>query len=257
MTDFGTAAGSGEPAVTPTATVTGSNYVQGGNNNDGVSSRADSYTFYQGDGSTGAGWPDKSQWISFATMWNNVSPVLGQSCQSIYGVANNSPQENQYIYDGINAVASNSGVDHRLILATIIQESSGCVRVRTTTSPDGTVTNPGLMQDFNGSGTCNKNGNIQNPCPASQIYQMIEDGTFGTRTNGASSYQAGLVQDINGNGGYTGAQAYYRAARIYNSGSVPSNNDLGGPGATRCYCSDIANRLMGWLNAKKTCTLDG
>ena len=59
------------------------------------------------------------------------------------------------------------------------------------------------------------------------------------------------------------AQAYYRAARFYNSGpeSLPAeaNGDLGSKGATRCYASDIANRLIGWSNGKighSPCKLD-
>lgn len=38
------------------------------NINDGVGSGSDSYTMYWGDGSTGAGWPAKSRWVSFENM---------------------------------------------------------------------------------------------------------------------------------------------------------------------------------------------
>ena len=37
-------------------------------NDDGVEPGSDSYTFYQGDGTTGDGWPAKSAWISFEDM---------------------------------------------------------------------------------------------------------------------------------------------------------------------------------------------
>lgn len=76
-------------------------------------------------------------------------------------------------------------------------------------------------------------------------------------TSSSSSLAGGLVQDLNaqGSNGFTDAQAIYRAARVYNSGSVPGSNDLGAVGATRCYCSDVANRLMGWVGAQKTCNL--
>lgn len=36
-------------------------------NSDGGAA-TDAYTFYQGDGSTGAGWPDKSRWASFDSL---------------------------------------------------------------------------------------------------------------------------------------------------------------------------------------------
>jgi len=55
--------------------------------------------------------------------------------------------------------------------------------------------------------------------------------------------------------GVTGAQAFYYAARIYNSGSIPDSTDLGNAdGATACYVSDVANRLTGWVTADSTCT---
>lgn len=53
------------------------------------------------------------------------------------------------------------------------------------------------------------------------------------------------------------AQAYYRAARLYNSGIVDASGDLAKGGSTACYASDIANRLVGWVDAQSTCTLDG
>ena len=38
------------------------------NDSDGVGPGVDNYVFYQGDGTTGAGWPDKSTWVSFEDM---------------------------------------------------------------------------------------------------------------------------------------------------------------------------------------------
>jgi hypothetical protein len=59
----------------------------------------------------------------------------------------------------------------------------------------------------------------------------------------------------------TEAQAYYMAARLYNSGNVsPDGNLDNAEYATGYYCSDIANRLMGWTNGDlakpRTCCLD-
>lgn len=46
----------------------------------------------------------------------------------------------------------------------------------------------------------------------------------------------------------------YSAARGYNSGALAKSGDLSDAiGATPCYASDIANRLMGWVNAESDC----
>lgn len=142
--------------------------------------------------------------------------------------------------------AAATGVDHRLILAIIMQESHGCVRVQTT---NGGVRNPGLMQDHNGAATCNDNGRVQNPCPSATIYQMISEGTAGTNSGD------GLANCVN-QSGRSDVSAFYRAARIYNSGSISSTGQLQNGIATHCYASDIANRLTGWVNAASGCNCD-
>jgi len=153
------------------------------------------------------------------------------SC-SQYGVPNDSGPEVGAIYDGIQAIAAQSKLDHRLILAVIMEESSGCVRgkqalcvviqnrqqkltkqtVPTTTGP---YRNPGLMQDFEGYYTCNHGGgNVDTPCPTNTIKQMIREGAVGTDTGD------GLTSNINTaqtRYGCSGAQCFYMAARLYNS----------------------------------------
>ena len=141
----------------------------------------------------------------------------------------------------IHSVAKSSGVDARFILAIVLQESNGCVRVGTTNNG---VSNPGLMQSHGGMGSCGNNK--QSPCPGSEILRMIKDGTEGTSSGD------GLKQCLAKNGG-SGATAYYRAARCYNSGSVASSGDLGQGGSTHCYASDVANRLLGWSSGPSTC----
>ncbi|UKZ91351.1 uncharacterized protein TrAFT101_006335 [Trichoderma asperellum] len=212
---------------------------------DGVGDGVDSYTLYLGDGSTGAGWPDQSQWVSFENMFNNYKNQMFSSCDWM-GVPDDSGPEVGAIWDGIQAAAAATGVDHRFILAVIMQESGGCVRVWTTNYG---VRNPGLMQDHNGAATCNENGNVQNPCPSATIYQMISEGTAGTNDGD------GLANCIN-ESGRSDVSAFYRAARIYNSGSISSTGNLQSNVATHCYASDIANRLTGWRNAPSTCTCD-
>ncbi|KAK2594472.1 hypothetical protein QQS21_007819 [Conoideocrella luteorostrata] len=201
-------------------------YIHDGNGN-GV----DSYTMYWGSGSISDGWPDKSRWVSFENMFNNYKNQMFQSCGwQNPSQPNNSGPEVGAIWDGIQKAAAASGVDHRLILAVMMQESHGCVRAPTTNYG---VRNPGLMQDHNGHGTCNDNGWVQTPCPSSTIYEMISEGTAGTDSGD------GLANCIN-QADRGDVSAFYRAARIYNSGSISDTGALQNGIATHCYASDIA-----------------
>ncbi|KAJ6085844.1 hypothetical protein N7486_010125 [Penicillium sp. IBT 16267x] len=198
---------------------------------------------FGGDGLVADGWPSISEWIStFDDMFESNLPVMSASCAQ-FGVADNSDDENANLKQAIQAVATSSGVDPRFILAIVMQESNGCVRVQTT---DNGVVNPGLMQSHDGTGSCNKDGTVQNPCPYSEIHQMIVDGVEGT------SAGDGLQQILAQEGG-SSATDYYKAARVYNSGSVASDGNLGQGGATACYASDVANRLLGWSSGTSSC----
>jgi hypothetical protein len=105
------------------------------------------------------------------------------------------------------------------------------------------------MQDHNGAATCNENGQVQNPCPTGVITSMVRDGTAGTPSGDGL---ANCINEAN-----TGAdQAFYKAARIYNSGSIDSSTRLECGIATHCYASDIANRLTGWVYAAHGCNCD-
>ena len=76
----------------------------------------------------------------------------------------------------------------------------------------------------------------------------------GTTNNGH-----GYVSDLNDQSAVDSvefAEAHYRAARLYNSGEIDESGDLGKGSATHCYSSDIANRLTGWTDSPKLCTLD-
>ncbi|KAJ5752704.1 hypothetical protein N7520_009621 [Penicillium odoratum] len=197
-----------------------------------------------GNGMVADGWPGIDQWVeSFEAMFENNKGVISISC-SQWGLPNNSEGETEFIHDAIQQVAHSSGVDARFILSIVMQESKGCVRVQTT---DNGVVNPGLMQSHDGSGSCNKDGAIQNPCPESEIHQMIMDGVEGT------SAGPGLKALIDQEGGSAHVASFYKAARAYNSGAVASSGNLGQGIATHCYASDIANRLMGWTNGPSLC----
>ncbi|KAI4724631.1 hypothetical protein E4T49_07646 [Aureobasidium sp. EXF-10728] len=204
------------------------------------------YKMYTGNGTVAAGWPSVSQWMTFDAMFTANIPIMQQSCANNGWGANNSPDEIADIKASIQKVSASSGVDPRFILAIVMQESNGCVRVVTTSW---SVANPGLMQDHAGSGTCNSGGVIQNPCPASEIEQMIVDGTTGTASGD------GLVQCLS-EAAVTDDSKYYRAARIYNGGFNGYHaDDLNTGCCTLCYASDVANRLTGWSSGSSGCHL--
>ena len=97
---------------------------------------------------------------------------MTQSC-SQWQAANDLQSEISKIESAIQPTSSQTGVDNRFILAIIMRESNGYVRAPTT----GNVPNTGLMQSYNGTGTCNSNGTVLNPCPQGQITQMVGDGS--------------------------------------------------------------------------------
>lgn len=158
--------------------------------------------------------PDPNQWKEFSDFWNQVLPDL---------MFNNSSSEISAIQASIASVAASSRVDARVILAVIMQESSGNVRVRTTNNG---IRNPGLMQSHNGVEFDPAN-------PSGSILQMIKDGTEGTQDGD------GLKQCI------ARFSNVYAGLRAYNSGSVNLLDLSDGMGATPNYVSDVANRLMG------------
>ena len=94
------------------------------------------------------------------------------------------------------------------------------------------------MQDHDGAGTCNENNVVTNPCPDATILQMVRDGTAGTASGDglANCINQGANSDQNDGD----VSSFYRAARIYNSGSVADSGNLEGGIATHCYASDIA-----------------
>lgn len=158
--------------------------------------------------------PDASQWQSFDAMWAQASHAMASV---------DSPQEIDWIKEGIMTEAARTGIDPRIILGVIMQESSGNVRVPTTNNG---ITNPGLMQSHNGV-------SFDPSDPHGSILQMIKDGVEGTASGD------GLQQLIARSGNV------YVALRLYNSGNayvIDLSNPMGAQGS---YVSDIANKLMG------------
>lgn len=198
---------------------------------------------YKGDGSSSAGWPSEDRWLSFDNLWEINQGIMKSSCSNAFSQADNSDQELADIKSSIEDVAASTGVDKAFVFVIMMQESNGCSRAPTTSYSHA---NPGLFQSHQGEGSCNDGSNVQNPCPKTEIHQMIEDGVAGTASGD------GLKQLL-GKAGGEGVQNFYRAARMYNSGSVDSSGNLGLGVATHCYCSDIANRLTGWSQGVSGC----
>ncbi|KAI5363027.1 Putative chitin-binding, type 1, Endochitinase-like superfamily [Septoria linicola] len=238
------------PAAAPTSTQAAAPSQFSATSNEGSGAGlGNSYKMYTGSGEVSAGWPAESEWASFDSAWSANLPTLSASC-SQFNVADNTDSENADLKAAITSISSTSGIDSRFILAIIMQESKGCVRAPTTQY---SVKNPGLMQSYQGVGTCNPGTaaapQAVTPCPQSQIEQMIKDGVMGTVADGtsiASALKQAACDDVS---------KYFKAARIYNSGSV-TGNDLSLGVATHCYASDIANRLTGWTSGSSSCTLN-
>lgn len=130
------------------------------------------------------------------------------------------------------------------------------MRVPTTTVAG--VNHPGLMQDHDGKASCNEAW-VMDPCPEILVQQMTFEGVAGTVGGGGLAQclmKAGLKRESEWDVDGGEVSAYYRAARIYNSGSLDVSGDLGVTDATRCYASDVANRLTGWALAPRLCWLD-
>ena len=162
------------------------------------------------------------------------------------GQTNDQTAEIAAIKSSINSISASTGVDQRFIFAVIIQESKGCVRVKSTPNPSApNGDNPGLMQSA-GTTTCFG----ITPCPNAKINAMISEGTAGVGGTGLKqSLSSATASDV--------AQKTYQAARIYNSGSLGSGGNLATGAATPCYSSDIANRLVGVVFSETSCTLTG
>ncbi|CAG9952605.1 unnamed protein product [Clonostachys rosea f. rosea IK726] len=207
----------------------------------------DVYKMYTGDGSHfKAGWPNMDFWGTWDQMWNANVPLMRKSCGWNGWGKDNSETEIGYIKSSLVTVSGEVGIDKRFLLAIMMQESKGCVRVPTTPSGSG-HNNPGLMQSHAGKGTC---AGVAN-CSKAQVLLMIRDGSAGT------SAGDGLKQCFAKTSAYigsSGSQALYAAARMYNSGSVDYKNLNNGYISNKCYVVDVANRLTGWTSAASKCS---
>ncbi|KAJ5114343.1 hypothetical protein NUU61_000102 [Penicillium alfredii] len=216
-------------------------------NSQGNNLLARAYQVFAGTGSAADGWATLKQWKSFDLLWIANSQNIGK-CDASWGVEDNTPEETSDMKEAIEEVTKDSPFKGypEFIFAIMMQETKGCVRVKTTVAPDGSVSNPGLMQSHNGKFNCYENGKGVKPCKKERIVGMIRDGVTGS---------GGLSDALQENGGKIDAETLYKVARTYNSGSVAPSKNLGdGQGATACYATDIANRLTDkWSNGPSGC----
>ncbi|CAH0034786.1 unnamed protein product [Clonostachys rhizophaga] len=206
------------------------------------------YKNYKGDGTVAQGWPDITEWADFETLWTRNIALNEGACNGL-SIAPNSDAENAVLKSSIKSGAAQANLDERFLLAAVFQESAGCVRVKTSTSPNEKIRNPGLLQCFNGSFTCNDPDAgvaILEPCPDEQIIGMITDGLGITTSDG-------FMQCVNEKAGASDVSKYYKGALYYNSGVMPESGNLGKGRANACYSSDIANRVMGWSGNRSPC----
>ena len=125
--------------------------------------------------------------------------------------------------------------------------SNGCTRDHTTADSH---PNPGLYQLHDGTGSCHDRPS--GPCPKEDTLQMVKDEVEGT-SQGDGLKQCLKKSKDSHSVGEDGAVPYNRAARLYNSGSPSADGNLGRGVSTPCYCSDVANRLLGWNLGNSGC----
>ncbi|MCJ1478548.1 hypothetical protein MMC13_007229 [Lambiella insularis] len=163
--------------------------------------------------------PASSAWESFDNLWQLNMAALQY---------NDDAADIASMLTAIQTVAgmTNGLIDERVILAIIMQESSGNVHVISTNNG---VQNNGIMQSHDGV-------SYSSADPAGSIMQMVKDGVLGVSGPTGGPGVLGLVQQY-GN--------LWEGIRAYNSGSVDASNLSDGLGSTPSYCTDIANRLLG------------
>ncbi|OJD29911.1 exo-beta-protein [Diplodia corticola] len=191
----------------------------------------------------GANYPYVTDWASFNTLWDINLPALR---------SHNSAANNRILRKKILQIAAQTKTDARIILAIIVQESSGDLGVRCTGEQK---RNCGIMQASPGSVS------FDAAHPSSSIGTMIRNGVLGT-PGGWPDGGPGFAWLFNGadgeawaNMGAPGGGQPFRALRAFNTGKVVDASDYdetGGVG-TVSYVNDVANRLMGWDGRGRGC----
>ncbi|PSN69981.1 hypothetical protein BS50DRAFT_301781 [Corynespora cassiicola Philippines] len=199
-------------------------------------------------------YPKMNEWLSFEQLWqiNEGEISLSNNCTN-----NRTTDFTKEIKDAIVDVSRESFVDARLILALIMQESTGNVNVACTGAENSDC---GIMQ-IRGSREFQSNSTKES------IRHMIEDGVYGTPRNeevGATKGWPGFahyfdapdddLKWVNPDDFWRGNP--FAAAHIYNAGAITSDNLTeadGGIDKNQYYSNDIASRLSGWNGRRSGC----
>lgn len=170
--------------------------------------------------------PSEKDWLSFEALESlNLATIrLG-----------NKPETVNSIFEAIIAVSKRAKLDPRIVLAIVMQESSG----QTFKNGDFQQSS-GLMQvqPLNGEQGIRCSPTV---CTFDEISRMIKQGVLGTTTSD-TPVAPGIAFWLKIKG-YDLATAL----RAYNSGNIPDSNDLSKATdiSTASYVSDIGNRLKG------------
>lgn len=166
--------------------------------------------------------PDK--WLSYDALWDLNKAVCNMAGNDGKG---------DLINTDIQAAGHKYGVDARIVLAIVLQESTCQLSAVTT---NGGVSNPGLMQSHDGVGYDGTDASIM---------QMMDDGTGGTLRLGPTLGGDGLMQLIKQYGTFAGLRVYNSGPLALNKANLSLSTYNGAPIGTASYCSDVANRLTG------------
>ncbi|KKY39524.1 hypothetical protein UCDDA912_g00413 [Diaporthe ampelina] len=168
--------------------------------------------------------PVMKTWVGFDDMFNaNRQAMLGSG---------STQQDVDRIRVAIASVAKTYGIDARVLLGIIMEESHGVVGAVTTWNADGVPTG-GLMQASNCHGYDGQKNLAQ-----TDITYMVDCGAQHFKTN------------LGNCGGQNSERSIYPALREYNSGSMVASdlslapNGVGNP----AYVSDFAQRFTGWVS---------
>lgn len=189
--------------------------------------------FFSGPASS---FPGKETWKDFITLFNINKPEMLQTGDSGEDVGR--------IFNAINEAAK-IGVEERVILAIIMQESTGNVGVQSTNDQGG-ESDAGLMQcrgspGFPGQHDLSQVGAHMELSLTISVVNPVKDQITSMVMAGTRHFKANLEQNNNSDT----AEAIYEACRLYNSGSLNKSDLSDGLGATASYVSDICNRLQG------------
>ncbi|KAM0471581.1 hypothetical protein ACHAPX_009237 [Trichoderma viride] len=161
--------------------------------------------------------PPMSSWLPWTTVFGLYEQTMVNAGSSWDDVGR--------INVAISQAAASIGVDERVILAIILQESTGYVGVECTGNND-----CGIMQ-------CEG-------CPSFQGRNELSQSQTSSMVNGGTQH---FKQNLEDWGNQWSIASIYPALREYNSGSVNSGDlsQAAGGFGVPCYVSDVARRMMG------------